>query len=155
MGKQKKIMIAGTFDLLHPGHIYLINEASKLGRVYVVVGTDKNVERFKGKKPVIPEKQRLMMIQSLKNVEKALLGYEDPDLTKVIEDIKPDIILLGPDQTPSDNELNSLLAKKGLNIKVRRLKRRKNDFPLASTSKIIQKIRTNDRINAGDKNGNK
>ncbi len=40
----KKVLIAGTFDLIHPGHIFLINEAAKLGDVYVIVATDKNRE---------------------------------------------------------------------------------------------------------------
>jgi len=42
----KKVLIAGTFDLIHPGHIYLINEAAKLGDVYVIVATDKNRELY-------------------------------------------------------------------------------------------------------------
>ena len=48
-GKDKIVMVAGTFDLIHPGHLYLIQEARKLGKVVVVVGRDKNVERVKGR----------------------------------------------------------------------------------------------------------
>ena len=61
----KKILIAGTFDLIHPGHIYLINEAAKLGDVYVVVATDKNREIYSGEAPIIPEEQRLAVIKEI------------------------------------------------------------------------------------------
>ncbi|MHA1472399.1 MAG: adenylyltransferase/cytidyltransferase family protein, partial [Promethearchaeota archaeon] len=48
-------MVAGTFDILHPGHLYLINEAAKMGDVYVIVATDKNREIYSGTTPIIPE----------------------------------------------------------------------------------------------------
>jgi len=51
----RKVLVAGTFDILHPGHIFLINEAAKLGEVHVIVATDKNRKSFSGELPIIPE----------------------------------------------------------------------------------------------------
>lgn len=134
-------MIAGTFDIIHPGHIYFINEAAKLGEVYVVVATDRNAKRFKGKTPVVPEKQRVEVIQSIKNVHKAILGNEKNDTLKTVEDIDPDIILLGPDQKYSSEKLKSSLEEKGLgHIEVRRLETYYDKYKLHSSSLIKKKI---------------
>ncbi|MFX0099205.1 MAG: adenylyltransferase/cytidyltransferase family protein [Candidatus Hodarchaeota archaeon] len=139
--KEKIVMVAGTFDLIHPGHLHLIQEAANLGKVVVVVGRDKNVEELKGKKPVIPEDQRLYMVSALKGVHKAVLGNESTDFTKIIKEISPDIILLGPDQSPSNDRLEKMLNGIGLDITIRRFKLRVMKFPLSSTSAIIQKIK--------------
>jgi len=140
-GKEEaKVFIAGTFDILHAGHIYLINEAAKLGKVFVVVARDINVEKFKGKKPVISEKQRLYVISNIKGVYKAILG-EVNDIFKSVEKVKPDIILLGPDQKISENELKEALRKRGLaNVKIMRLKSKFTKYPNCSSSSIIKKI---------------
>ena len=105
----KKVLVAGTFDILHPGHIFLINEAAKLGEVHVIVATDKNREKFSGKLPIIPEEQRLKVIKSLKNVKKAKLGRKDNNKLVTISEINPDIILLGPDQKFDMNILKKSL----------------------------------------------
>ena len=139
--KEKTVLVAGTFDLIHPGHLHLIEEAAKLGKVVVVVGTDAIVEKLKGHKPVIPEKQRLYVVSKLKGVDRAVLGHETLDFTKIIAEIGPDIILLGPDQGPSEEKWAAMLADKGLKIKVSRLDKRITDFPLTSTTEIVAKIK--------------
>ncbi len=138
---KKRIMIAGTFDLIHAGHIYLINEAAKLGDVYVVVATDKNRELFSGERPIIPQEQRLEVIKNLNNVKDARLGRSDNDTLKTVEEINPDIILLGPDQKYSIEILTRKLKEKGLNhIEVMRLETYYDKFKLHSSSLIKQKI---------------
>ncbi|MHA2281789.1 MAG: adenylyltransferase/cytidyltransferase family protein [Promethearchaeota archaeon] len=137
----KKVLIAGTFDLIHPGHIYLINEASKLGDVYVIVATDKNRELYSGEAPIVPEDQRLAVMQSIKNVKDAKLGRHDNDTLKTVEEIKPDIVLLGPDQKYSIETLKKSLKEIGLNnIEVRRLETYYEKYKLHSSSLIKQKI---------------
>lgn len=139
--KKKRVLIAGTFDLLHPGHVHLIEEAARLGKVIVIVGTDAIVEKIKGHMPIIPEDQRLFMVRHIKGVDQAVLGHETLDFTEIITEIAPDIILLGPDQGPSIEEWISMLEEKGLRIKIIRLETRVNDFPLNSTSEIVAKIK--------------
>ena len=159
MSKVKKsVLVAGTFDLIHAGHIYLINEASKLGDVYVVVATDKNRELFSGERPIIPQEQRLEVIKNLKNVKDARLGRNDNDTLKTVEEINPDIILLGPDQKYSIDLLKDELEKKGLDhIEVRRLETYYDKYELHSSRKIKQKIieRYKDNKSVSSENGRK
>ncbi|MFX1329892.1 MAG: adenylyltransferase/cytidyltransferase family protein [Promethearchaeota archaeon] len=150
--KRKKILIAGTFDLIHPGHIYLINEAAKLGDVYIIVATDKNRKLYSGISPIIPQEQRLEVIRSIKNVKEARLGRNDNDTLKTVEEINPDIILLGPDQKYSIDLLLKGLKARNLNhIEVRRLQTYYDKYELSSSSlikqKIIEKYKKNKSIN--------
>jgi len=135
------VLIAGTFDLLHPGHIYLVNEAAKMGDVYVIVATDQNRKLYSGESPVIPENQRLEVMMSIKNVKEARLGRSDNDTLKTVEEINPDIILLGPDQKYDQETLKQGLVEKGLNnIIVKRLDTYYDKYELHSSSLIKKKI---------------
>ncbi len=138
---KKRVLIAGCFDLLHPGHVFLISEAAKLGEVYVIVATDKNRKLYSGTSPIIPQEQRLEMIKSLKNVKDGRLGRSDNDTLKTVEEISPDIILLGPDQEYSVELLQKGLQKKELDhIEVRRLETYYKKYKLHSSSLIKSKI---------------
>lgn len=147
---KKKVMIAGTFDILHPGHIYLIDKAAELGNVFVVVATDKNRKKFSGEAPIVPEQQRLEVIKHIKNVKDARLGRADNDTLKTVAEIDPDIILLGPDQQHGVQDLKEGLKKIGLgDIEVRRLETYYDKYPLHSSSKIKEKIIENHKSNGG------
>ncbi len=152
MNKMKKrVLIAGTFDLIHAGHIFLINEAAKLGDVFVVVATDKNREMFSGERPIIPQEQRLEVIKSIKNVKDARIGRNDNNTLKTVQDINPDIILLGPDQRYSIEILKKELKKRGLStIKIKRLESYYDKYELHSSSLIKKKII--DRFKENNKN---
>ena len=126
---------------MHPGHIFLIQEAAKLGDVYVVVATDKNREFYSGEAPIVPEKQRLEVIRNIKNVKDAILGRPDNDTLKTVEKINPDIILLGPDQKFSTEKLQNALKMKGMDeIIVTRLEKYYDTYKLHSSSSIKKKI---------------
>lgn len=117
------VVVAGTFDVLHPGHLYLFEEAANLGDVYVIVARDCNTT----KETIFTEKERLKMVASLKPVKKAVLGDEN-DFFKPIEEISPDIIFLGPDQ--DEEWVKSEIKKRGLDIIVKKLPER---LPYSST----------------------
>jgi FAD synthetase len=137
--KMVKVMATGTFDLLHPGHIYYLKEAKKLGdTLAVVVATDATVRRLKHE-PVNPEEIRLNLIKELKMVDKAYLGHED-DMYEIVEEIKPDIIALGFDQIHDENKIKSELKKRKINAKVERLSEFKGGSDLEGTRRIISKI---------------
>ena len=141
MKKTRKVLVAGTFDLIHPGHIYLFNEAAKVGDVYVIVATDNNRELYSGERPIIPEQQRLEVVKNIKNVKEARLGRSDNDTLKTVEEINPDIILLGPDQKYDLNTLKEGLKRKGLDhIEVKRMKSYYDKYALHSSSLIKKKI---------------
>lgn len=117
-----KVIVFGTFDILHKGHIDFFKQAKQYGDfLAVVVGRDLNVERIKGKKPRNSEHSRLLSVYNVAEVNLAVLGdKEDP--YKVIEEQNPDIVCLGYDQNSYDKNLDEELRKRGVNAKVVRLK---------------------------------
>jgi len=102
--RNKKVFVGGTFDIIHPGHIALLEFASKLGDLYVVVARDTNVVKIKGRKPVLDESSRLRIVSSIRYVYKAILG-DEKDIFKSLVEVKPDIIVLGPDQPFNEEQL--------------------------------------------------
>jgi len=146
VGKAKKkrvVLASGTFDLLHFGHVKYLEEAKKTGgenaELVVIVARDSTVEKRKGKKPVMPEDQRRSLVESLKVVDEALLGYEKFDIGEVVEKIRPDIIAVGHDQDGIEREVRKAIAEKNLNIQIVKIGRFGKE-ELDSSSKIKRKI---------------
>ncbi len=137
--EKKRVVVGGTFDLLHPGHVELFKEASKLGDVIAIVARDETVRRIRGRDPVLSQEQRRFMVSSIKYVKEAIIGGKDP--VETVASLKPDYVLLGPDQGWDERELERELRKRGLNTKVLRMKEKKC-IPkgLCSSSKIIQRV---------------
>ncbi|MCD6562969.1 MAG: cytidylyltransferase family protein [Thermoproteales archaeon] len=138
--KRKRVMVGGAFEIIHPGHIFFLREASKLGRVIVIVARDKTIMKNKNRHPIVPEEQRLKVIKSIKYVDEAYLGSEDFDILETIEKYKPDIIFLGPDQDFLYKKISDIVNKMKLDIKVEKLSSRIDVCGYSSTSKIISKI---------------
>ncbi len=141
---EKKVVLAsGVFDLLHLGHVKFLEDAKKAGgenaQLVVIVARDITVEKTKGRKPIMSEDQRLALVESLKVVDKAVLGYENLGIGEVIEDIKPDVIALGYDQAEMEKAVCSYVDKHKVNIKVVRIGKF-GENSLDSSSKIKQKI---------------
>ncbi len=100
----KSVMVFGTFDILHEGHLHLFKEAKKHGdSLIVVVARDTSVKKIKGFAPHQNELQRLEKVKSCLLVNKAILGYED-DFYKVIEEHKPAVLCFGYDQDKQNIE---------------------------------------------------
>ena len=111
----KKGMIFGTFDGLHPGHLYFIEKTLRLAKnVVIVVARDRTVKEVKKKLPHNNEKERLTEIRKAFPQVKARLGNSDRDKYKVIEEEKPDLICLGYDQNSFDKGLEDELKERGL-----------------------------------------
>lgn len=91
-------MVFGTFDILHPGHEFLLREAKKLGdNLVVIIARDKTVQEVKKHPPKYDEKTRLKNIKKLLLADKVILGREE-DKYAVIHEEEPDVIALGYDQ---------------------------------------------------------
>jgi cytidyltransferase-like protein len=75
------VLVTGSFDLLHSGHIAFLKTAAKYGDVYVGIGPDHSIEVFKKRPPVNSEQERLFMVRSIKYVKWAWInsgiGYTD------------------------------------------------------------------------------
>lgn len=116
-----KVLIAGNFDVIHPGHIYFLTEASKLGNVTVVVARDETIKKFKGRAPIFNENERKLILENLKMVEKVILGDQKDFFAPVLNE-NPDIIFLGPDQYSS--WIEERISKSRLKTKIMRLDKR-------------------------------
>jgi FAD synthetase len=132
-----RVLATGTFDLLHPGHVYFLTQARALGdELFVIVARDSNVTHKP--KPIIPEEQRLEMVNALKVVDKAFLGSER-DMFEPLKQIRPDIITLGYDQNFDTDFLEKELLKRGLPAKVVRIRFSK-ECTFCSTGAIIKEV---------------
>ena len=137
--RKRKVLVAGTFDLIHPGHIYLLREAAKYGDLYVIVARDSNVRRIKGREPIFNEKCRLQLISSIRYVKQAILG-DETDFLKPVVAVAPDLLVLGPDQPFDPEELRRELERRGLKTEVVKLGERIKEGCPTSTSRIIEII---------------
>ena len=94
-----RVFVNGTFDLLHPGHISLLNWAKSLGD-YVIVGidTDDRVREKKGPtRPIYNQEDRGIMLIALSAVDEVRYFDSDESLESLIKDVKPDIMVVGSD----------------------------------------------------------
>jgi len=141
--KKRVVLASGTFDLLHLGHVRFLEEAKKAGgkdaELIVIVARDSTVKARKGKKPIMPEDQRRALVESLKVVDEAILGWEDFSIDKVIEKIKPDVIAVGHDQDGIEREVLKAIEEKKVAIEVAKIGRF-GKRELDSSSKIVRKI---------------
>lgn len=149
----KVIMATGTFDLIHPGHGYYLQESKDLGgkeaKLVVVVARDSTV-RARKRVPVVNENQRLEVVQMLKPVDEAYLG-STTDMFQVVRDIEPDIITIGPDQNFDEEALNRELRKRNLKAEVVKITGYKKSA-LDSSCKIIRKIKETEFVDDALKN---
>ena len=115
----KKVMVFGTFDVLHPGHLSCFKQAKKWGDyLVVVVARDKNVLIIKGKKPRYKEQTRLKRLKKIKTIEKVVLGYVK-DMFKIIEKEKPRVVCFGYDQKVDKGLMRRIKEAK---IKIKKMK---------------------------------
>ena len=95
----KHIFVNGTFDILHPGHIQLLNYAKSLGdNLTVGIDSDRRVAEKKGPtRPVNGVGDRAYMLQNLKAVDHIVIFDSDEELEQCIKTVKPDIMVVGSD----------------------------------------------------------
>lgn len=96
----KKIVVTGSFDWFHSGHVRFAEEASAFGDLYVIVGHDANIRLLKGEgHPLLPQEERRYVVGSIKFVKRALIssgkGWLDAD--PEIRRLKPDIYIVNED----------------------------------------------------------
>ncbi len=132
-----RVLATGTFDILHPGHLLYLEMSKELGdELVVIVARDVNVKHKP--KPIVPEDQRLRMVQALKIVDLAILG-DEMDIFRPIEQLHPDIITLGFDQHFNPAALQDELAKRNMAAKVVRVQAH-DPCELCSSRKIISRV---------------
>jgi len=102
-----KVYNGGTYDLLHPGHLYVFRQMRELagpdGKVIVVLNTDAFVEEFKGHPPVQSYEERREVLMGLRDVDYVIPNIYGADSKPAIETVNPDIIAVGRDWWSEDD----------------------------------------------------
>jgi FAD synthetase len=115
------VMVFGSFDLMHPGHLNFLRQAKSYGdKLVAVVARDSSIQKIKNFTPKYSERDRLEHIRDMPMVDKGVLGYEK-DPYEIVEEINPDIICLGYDQNSYSDNLEEELKKREMEIKIIRL----------------------------------
>ena len=104
-----KVIVFGTFDIIHPGHIHMLKEAKEYGDfLIVVVAINITVCDVKGKEPKNDELKRLKNVRKLNIADKVRLGCLG-DKYEAIAEEKPNIVALGYDQKVFVDNLADIL----------------------------------------------
>jgi FAD synthetase len=114
--QNKKILVFGSFDGIHEGHIYFLNEAKKLGDLYISVASDESVRFRKWKDPKHDAKTRMQDMINLNIALDVILGDTTPTTWSPIAQVRPDIVAIGYDQDSLEAALKTPQAKYGFEI---------------------------------------
>lgn len=135
----KKVFVSGCFDMLHSGHVEFFRQASKYGKLFVSIGSDKTINKLKNRKPINTEKERLFMVSSIKYVHKAFIatGSDMLDFQSEIRKTKPDIFVVNQEGNSKDKE--NLCKELGIKYMVLQRKPHK-ELPARSTTALRKLI---------------
>ncbi len=113
------MLVFGTFDVVHPGHIYFLQQARKRGdRLVASVARDSFVTRFKGRRPVHTEDERLRHVLDTGLVDDAFLSDEETGTYSAIRRLRPEVICLGHDQDALGENLVDWMRDEGVEASV-------------------------------------
>jgi FAD synthetase len=133
----RRVVATGTFDILHPGHLYYLEESKKMGdELWVIVARDANVKHKPC--PIIPEEQRRQIVAALKPVDHAILG-DKTDMFRPIKEIQPGVITIGFNQHFDEPTLHQQLIERGLDPEIVRIGKYE-DGDLCSSRFVVQRI---------------
>ena len=103
----KKVFVSGCYDMLHSGHVAFLEEAARLGDLYVGLGSDETIWALKGRKTINGNAERLYMVKALRCVRDAWInsGSGIMDFEKEVAELKPDFFFVNSDgYTPAKKE---------------------------------------------------
>jgi rfaE bifunctional protein nucleotidyltransferase chain/domain len=95
---RRVVLTNGCFDLLHPGHLALLEAARALGDVLVVaINSDRSVRRIKGEgRPLVSEEERAETLLALEAVDRVVV-YDEPTPLEVVKAVAPEVLVKGAD----------------------------------------------------------
>jgi FAD synthetase len=115
-----KVLVGGTFNRIHEGHLFFFRKAREFGDYLIVVISSNETARRNKDYPVKDQLERKKQVEDIDIVDKAVLGDPD-DFYRVVAREKPDVIVLGYDQKMSEDAIRKRLLELGLNCDVKRL----------------------------------
>jgi rfaE bifunctional protein nucleotidyltransferase chain/domain len=132
----KKIVFTnGCFDLLHHGHIHLLNTARSFGDVLIVaLNTDSSVSKLKPGRPIQDQKSRADLMASLEVVDAVIL-FDEETPQQLIEKILPDVLVKGGDYKKEDVVGSKIVLQQGGQVEIVLL------LKGFSTTSLIEKVK--------------
>lgn len=99
VGLRMKVMVNGTFDILHRGHLELLNYAKSLGdQLLVAIDSDRRVTELKGiGRPINNQEDRKLFLYNLRAVDIVMLFDSKEELITIMKEYKPDVYVKGSD----------------------------------------------------------
>jgi D-glycero-beta-D-manno-heptose 1-phosphate adenylyltransferase len=93
-----KVMVNGTFDILHRGHLEMLQYAGNMGSLLVCIDTDRRVKELKGEsRPINNQEDRKFMLECLKFVDWVKLFDSREELIEIMKQYQPDVYVKGSD----------------------------------------------------------
>lgn len=96
------VYTGGTFDLFHSGHVAFLARCAELGDVTVALNTDEFIETYKGRRPVMPYRDRAAVLQACRHVTDVVPNRDGADSRTTIDRVGPDLIVVGSDWARRD-----------------------------------------------------
>ena len=142
---EKIVFTNGCFDIIHPGHIDLLNRAKALGTKLIIgINSDESVKKIKGAdRPFVNQEARREVLLGLKSVDEVYI-FEELTPEKLIKQIKPDVLVKGGDWQINEIIGADFVMQNGGQVFSLPLK---GDY---SSSKIVEKIKSVENNNKGE-----
>jgi len=127
----------GCFDLLHPGHLALLEQARQAAdRLIVAINSDASVRALKGpERPLLPEAERAETLLALEPVDRVVV-YDEPTPLEVIQQLLPDVLVKGADWA-----LDQIVGREPVEAAGGRVLRVEL-VPGRSTTRLVERIRS-------------
>ena len=102
MAKETIVFTNGCFDILHIGHVRLLERARLMGDTLIVgLNSDRSFKAAKDRSPVTPQDQRAEILEAIWAVDEVIL-FDEPTPIELIKEIRPDILVKGADWDSED-----------------------------------------------------
>jgi rfaE bifunctional protein nucleotidyltransferase chain/domain len=136
---KRVVLTNGCFDLLHPGHLYLLERAKKRGDFLVVaLNADRSVRALKGpERPILPEQLRAYALGSLRAVDRIFL-FDGTRIPEEIRALAPDAYVRAADRTVTDLDSAELRALREIGAQIEFVP----FLPSLSTTALVRRIRS-------------
>lgn len=135
---KRVVLTNGCFDLLHPGHLCLLQEAAKMGdSLWVALNSDKSVQSLKGTtRPIMNEEMRAFALGALSCVD-GIYIFNGKRVTEEIRAFQPDLYVRAADRTVADLDSDELRALREVGAEIHFVPFLKG----FSTTRLIERIR--------------
>lgn len=131
------VMVFGTFDVLHPGHLWFLKKASQYGRLIVALTPDKMCLKYKDHLPCHSFIQRKSHLEDIIYLDKVISADTRAGSWQTVQQLRPSIIVLGYDQKLLRRHLEKRLRELNLNPRIIMLKAYRQHFYQSSRLRAI------------------